>query len=94
MTDEEINKFIIAVIGRKVFGVDGQDYIHDITVADLRQIAHLAIEAERAACAKVADDAERRKWDMIRTGGKMEGFGAVDIAATIRKRGESQTSRT
>jgi hypothetical protein len=58
------------------------------TAADRLEELERVVAAEREACAQVAEDAERRKWDTIRTGGKLEGFGAADIAAAIRKRGE------
>jgi hypothetical protein len=78
MTNEEIDKIIFDTIPAPIeAGID-----------EMRSLVLAGMKAEREACAQVAEDAERRKWDTIRTGGKLEGFGAADIAAAIRKRGE------
>jgi hypothetical protein len=78
MTDEELDKIIFDTIPAPLeAGID-----------EMRSLVLAGMRAEREACAKVAEDAERRKWDTIRTGGKLEGFGAADIATAIRKRGE------
>jgi IS5 family transposase len=78
MTDEELDKIIFDTIPAPLeAGID-----------EMRSLVMAGMRVEREACVQVAEDAERRKWDTIRTGGKLEGFGAADIAAAIRKRGE------
>ena len=46
------------------------------------------VAAEREACAKVCEDIERRKWETLINGGKIDKVGAKDCAAAIRARGE------
>ena len=46
------------------------------------------VEAEREACAKLCEDIERRKWEMLVNGGKVDKVGAKDCAEAIRARGE------
>ena len=43
---------------------------------------------EREACAKVCEQIERRKWEILTQGGKLEGLSPRDCAATIRARSE------
>ena len=47
-----------------------------------------AMQWEREACAKLCEDIERRKWEMLVNGGKIEKVGAKDCAEAIRARGE------
>lgn len=43
---------------------------------------------EREACAKACDDIERRKWEIMTQGGKLEGLSPRDCSQAIRARGE------
>jgi hypothetical protein len=88
MTDEEIELQPTANRLEIVIRATLASTVNPYVISDIISLVRKGIKAEREACARVAEDAERCKWDTIRTGGKLEGFGAADIAAAIRKRGE------
>ena len=50
------------------------------------RFAAIVAAAEREACAKVCDGIERRKWEIVTQGGKLEGLSPRDCAAAIRAR--------
>ena len=50
-------------------------------------VRRLLAECRRQAleeAARVCDGKERRKWEIITGGGKLEGFGPLDCAAAVR----------
>ena len=55
------------------------------TAEQLRAYAAAAVAQERERCARVCEDKERRKWEIILGGGRLEGFGPLDCAAAIRE---------
>ena len=52
----------------------------------MKRFAALVAAAEREECAVLCDDLERKKWQMLKQGGRLSGFGAVDCAVAIRNR--------
>ena len=57
---------------------------------DLERFAALVAAHEREACAKVCDEIERHKWEILTQGGKLEGLSPRDCAAAIRVRGDNK----
>ena len=54
----------------------------------IERFAALVAAHEREACAKVCDEIERHKWEILTKGGKLEGLSPIDCAAAIRARNE------
>ena len=52
----------------------------DQLLAYALEIWRMAMEAAATTC----DDKERRKWEILRGGGQLEGIGPLDCAAAIR----------
>ena len=48
------------------------------------KLAALVAAAERERCAKVCDDKERKKWEILTKGGTLSGFGPRDCSEAIR----------
>ena len=52
----------------------------------ITRFAALVAAHEREACAKVCDEIERHKWEILIQGGKLDGLSPRDCAAAIRAR--------
>lgn len=50
----------------------------------IERIVGVAVAAERERCAKVCEDIERKKWEVVRNGGHLAGVSAADCSLAIR----------
>ena len=55
---------------------------HGVSLGQLERLIALVA----GECANLCYDKERRKWEILTGGGRLEGFGPLDCAAAIRER--------
>lgn len=60
--------------------VDRYQISHLVTIEQLQKFANAILEE----AAKECDAKERKKWELLYDGGKLEGVGPLDCAAAIR----------
>lgn len=64
----------------------------DVEHAALERFAALVRAQALEDAARVCDDKERRKWEILTGGGKLTGFGPLDCAFAIRALAAPSTS--
>ena len=61
------------------------DVLGGVPMAEALKMLARTVETKTIErCAEVCDSLERKKWETVRDGGKLDGFSAKDCAAAIR----------